>query len=430
MSFHAIAIDGPAASGKSTMARAIARKLGIIMVNSGAMYRAVTWKILSEGIDPKNTPVVLSLLDELEIVCGDDGLLSTITIDGINPEPFLRNPEINDNVSVVSAIPEVREKLVALQRAYLDRTHVVMEGRDIGSVVFPDTPFKIYIDADPEVRNRRRSGDGETDSVAKRDAADSSRKTAPLKIAEGAKVLDTSNLNIEQAIEAAIEILRQQGFPIPQPIVYEDPAEPYKMMRWIYWLGWMLFGAAYRTLFGLRIEGRENLITSGPVLVASNHQSYLDPPLIGNLYQTEMVFFARKTLFVGFGKWLYPQWNAIPIDQEKPDMSSMKTVIRNLKEGWRVLVFPEGARTLDGEIGPAAPGIGMIAAKAGVPIQPVRIYGADKALPRGSAKITFARMTVKIGKPIVLTAEEFKAYSNKEGYEKLTNRIMDAIKAL
>jgi cytidylate kinase len=430
MSFHAIAIDGPAASGKSTMARAIARKLGIIMVNSGAMYRAVTWKILSEGIDPKNTPVVLSLLDELEIVCGDDGLLSTITIDGTNPEPFLRNPEINDNVSVVSAIPEVREKLVALQRDYLKRTHVVMEGRDIGSVVFPDTPYKIYIDADPEVRNRRRSGDGETDSVAKRDAADSSRKTAPLKIADGATVLDTSNLSIEEAIEAAIEILRKQSFPIPQPIVYEDPAEPYKMMRWIYWLGWMLFGAAYRTLFGLRIEGRENLITSGPVLVASNHQSYLDPPLIGNLYQTEMVFFARKTLFVGFGKWLYPQWNAIPIDQEKPDMSSMKTVIRNLKEGWRVLVFPEGARTLDGEIGPAAPGIGMIAAKAGVPIQPVRIYGADKALPRGSAKMSLARMTVKIGKPIVLTAEEFKAYSNKEGYEKITHRIMDAIKAL
>lgn len=430
MSFHAIAIDGPAASGKSTMARAIASRLGIIMVNSGAMYRAVTWKILQQKIDPKNSKAVVGLLEKIEITCGDDGLLSTISIDGENPEPFLRNPEINENVSVVSAIPEVREKLVALQRDYLKRTHVVMEGRDIGSVVFPDTPFKIYIDADPEVRNRRRSGDGETDSVAKRDAADSSRKTAPLKIADGATVLDTSNLTIEGAIEAAINILRQQGFPMPQPIVYEDPAEPYKMMRWIYWLGWMLFGSAYRTLFGLRIDGRENLITSGPVLVASNHQSYLDPPLIGNLYQTEMVFFARKTLFVGFGKWLYPQWNAIPIDQEKPDMSSMKTVIRNLKEGWRVLVFPEGARTLDGEIGPAAPGIGMIAAKAGVPIQPVRIYGADKALPRGSAKITFARMTVKIGKPIVLTAEEFKTLSNKEGYEKLTNRIMDAIKAL
>ena len=201
-------------------------------------------------------------------------------------------------------------------------------------------------------------------------------------------------------------------------------------MRWIYWLGWMSFGAAYRTLFGLRVIGNENLIKAGPVLIASNHQSFLDPPLIGNLYQTEMVYFARKTLFKGFGKWLYPQWNAIPIDQDKPDTSSMKAAIRKLKEGWRVLVFPEGQRTLDGSINEAAPGIGMIAAKAGVPIQPVRIFGADKALPRGSGKISFARITVKVGPPILLTPEEFKAYSNKEGYLALTERIMDGIKAL
>jgi 1-acyl-sn-glycerol-3-phosphate acyltransferase len=108
----------------------------------------------------------------------------------------------------------------------------------------------------------------------------------------------------------------------------------------------------------------------------------------------------------------------------------MKTVIRNLKEGWRVLVFPEGQRTMDGEIGEAAPGIGMIAAKAGVPIQPVRIFGADKALPRGSGKISMARITVKVGPPILLTPDEFKAYSNKEGYLALTDRIMAAIKAL
>lgn len=430
MTFHAIAIDGPAASGKSTMARALARRLGIVMVNSGAMYRAVTWKILSENIDPKDTAAVVGLLGKMEIICGDDGISSIVTIDGTNPEAFLRNPEINQNVSVVSAIPEVRDRLVAHQRDYLKRTHVVMEGRDIGSVVFPDTPFKIYIDADPEVRNQRRSGDGEEDSVASRDAADSSRATAPLKVADGATVLDTSRLSIEGAIETAIEILRSQGFPMPQATALPEIEEPQKMMRWIYWMGWLSFGAAYRTLFGLRIIGRENLIRSGPVLVASNHQSYLDPPLIGNLYQSEMVFFARKTLFKGIGKWLYPQWNAIPIDQDKPDMSSMKTVIRKLKEGWRVLVFPEGARTMDGEIGPAAPGIGMIAAKAGVPIQPVRIFGANEALARGSGKIRFARITVKVGKPIILSAEEFKSYSRKGGYEELTNRIMDAIKAL
>ena len=111
-------------------------------------------------------------------------------------------------------------------------------------------------------------------------------------------------------------------------------------------------------------------------------------------------------------------------------MSSMKTVIRKLKEGWRVLVFPEGARTLDGEIGKAAPGVGMIAAKAGVPIQPVRIYGADQALPRGSGKMRLARITVIVGDPIILSAEEFKSYSRKGGYEKLANRIMDEIKKL
>lgn len=201
-------------------------------------------------------------------------------------------------------------------------------------------------------------------------------------------------------------------------------------MRWVYWLGWMAFGAAFRTLFGLKIVGRENLVTEGPVLVASNHQSFLDPPLIGNLYDTEMVFLARKTLFVGFFKWLYPQWNAIPVDQDRPDMSSLKTIIRRLKEGHRVLVFPEGARTLDGEIGEAAPGIGLIAAKSGAVIQPVRISGAREALPRGSARIRFARITVSVGPPIRLTAEDLQATTGKEGYERITEKIMRAIAAL
>jgi len=201
-------------------------------------------------------------------------------------------------------------------------------------------------------------------------------------------------------------------------------------MRWIYWSGWLLFGAAFRSVFGLRIIGRENLITEGPVLVASNHQSFLDPPLIGNLYNSEMVFLARKSLFRGFFKWLYAQWNAIPVDQDKPDMSSLKTIVRKLREGHRVLVFPEGARTLDGKLGEAAPGIGLIAAKSGAVIQPVRISGAYEALPRGSARIRFSRITVTIGPPIRLTQDEIKAATGKEGYAALANRIMAAIAAL
>lgn len=198
-------------------------------------------------------------------------------------------------------------------------------------------------------------------------------------------------------------------------------------MRWIYWLGWMSFGAAYRALFGLRIEGRENLITDGPVLVAANHQSFLDPPLVGNLYHEEMYFLARKTLFVGLGKWLYKQWNAIPVDQERPDMASLKTMVKLLHQGEKVLVFPEGERSESGALGTAQPGIGLIVAKAGVKVQPVRIRGAIDALPRGSSRIKFARITMTVGPAIDFSGEDYKG---KEGYQKIADRIMAEIAAL
>jgi cytidylate kinase len=215
----AIAIDGPAASGKSTLAREIAKRLGLVMVNSGAMYRAVTWKALQENIDPSDDAAVIAMMDRIDIHCGEIGMTSTITIDGVDPAAELRSEAINSNVSAISAIPEVRRRLVELQRNYLDHTSIIMEGRDIGSVVFPDTPFKIYIDADEEVRAARRSHVGEVDSVAKRDAADSEREHAPLMVAEGAVVLDTSHHTIQSGVDAAIEILRQQGLPDTDELV-------------------------------------------------------------------------------------------------------------------------------------------------------------------------------------------------------------------
>ena len=209
----AIAIDGPAASGKSTLAREIAKRLGLVMINSGAMYRAVTWKVLQENINPADNAAVIALLDRIDIHCGEIGMTSTCTIDGVDPGDELRSEAINANVSAISAIPEVRDLLVKLQRNYLDHTSIIMEGRDIGSVVFPDTPFKIYIDADEEVRASRRTDAGEVDSIARRDAADSERVTAPLIIADGAVVLDTSHHSIKSAVDAAITILKQQGLP-------------------------------------------------------------------------------------------------------------------------------------------------------------------------------------------------------------------------
>ena len=210
----AIAIDGPAASGKSTLAHRLATRLGLVMVNSGAMYRAVTWQVLQQNIDPHDSAAVLNLLAALDIQCGDDGLSSTITINGHDPGDALRSEAVNANVSIIAAIPQVRDILVALQRDYLTRTNVVMEGRDIGSVVFPNTPYKIYVHADEPVRAARRSDMGELDSVAQRDAADSKRATAPLMIASGATVLDNSHHSIEGSVTAALAILKQQGLPL------------------------------------------------------------------------------------------------------------------------------------------------------------------------------------------------------------------------
>lgn len=209
----AIAIDGPAASGKSTVAKTLAKRLGLIMVNTGAMYRAVAWATIEKGVDPADSEAVIKMLDEVKFTCGVNDNMSTILVDGVDPGDALRQDAVNQRVSKVAAIPEVRELLVQKQRDYLELGSVVMEGRDIGSVVFPDTPFKIYIDASEEVRRQRRAAEGIVDELGKRDEEDSKRKTAPLVVAEGAVKIDSSELSIEQVIERVLDILKERGAP-------------------------------------------------------------------------------------------------------------------------------------------------------------------------------------------------------------------------
>ena len=213
MSF-VIAIDGPAASGKSSVSRVLAGKLGAIFVNSGAMYRAVTWAALQEGLDPNNAEALTQWISSLDVECGEENARSTIRIYGKDPEPFLRNPEVNGAVSAISAVPEVRRVLVEQLRRYAQLGNVVMEGRDIGSVVFPETPFKFYIDACEKVRAQRRSAQGETDAIAARDASDSSRSTAPLKIAQDAIVIDSSTMTLDEVVRAIYPHLRKLGLMI------------------------------------------------------------------------------------------------------------------------------------------------------------------------------------------------------------------------
>jgi cytidylate kinase len=209
----AVAIDGPAASGKSTVAKTLAKRMGLIMVNTGAMYRAVAWATIRDSVNPDDASAVIEMLANVNFSCGVEEGVSTILVDGFYPGDELRQDGVNQRVSRVAAIPEVRNLLVAKQRDYLDLGSVVMEGRDIGSVVFPDTPFKIYIDASEEVRLARRSAEGLDDAVSQRDAEDSKRKTSPLIVADGAVVIDSSEMSINDVVAAVIEVLRDRGAP-------------------------------------------------------------------------------------------------------------------------------------------------------------------------------------------------------------------------
>ncbi len=206
----AIAIDGPAASGKSTVAKLIARELGYTFINTGAMYRAVTWYTLKQGVNPADVDAVRALLPGIPLAFGKDGANSTVMCEGKVLSDELTETEVNNNVSAIAAIPEVRALLVEKQREYNSTEPVVMEGRDIGTVVFPNTRFKYFVTASEEVRAARRAAQGLTDSIAERDRKDSARACAPLVMAEDATLVDTSELTIEQVVAKVVADIKNK----------------------------------------------------------------------------------------------------------------------------------------------------------------------------------------------------------------------------
>jgi 1-acyl-sn-glycerol-3-phosphate acyltransferase len=197
-------------------------------------------------------------------------------------------------------------------------------------------------------------------------------------------------------------------------------------MKTIYWFNHTLWKKIFIAFFDLRIVGREKLIEDGSVIIVSNHVSFLDPPLMGIIYEKAVYFLARKSLFRSFGAWLFPRMNVIPVDQDRPDMTSLKTIIKLIRAKKRVVIFPEGSRTIDGNLQTAEAGTGLIVAKTKAVVQPIRIFGAGEALPRGSARIVFCPITVVVGDPIAFSPEELKA-KDREGYQKISDRIMHEI---
>ncbi len=217
-----VAVDGPAGSGKSSVCRGTAAALGMRYLDTGAMYRAMTSAVIDAGINPSDAGAVADFSARPEISSGTDPGNPTIAVNGVDVAVAIRSEQVTSAVSPVSAVPEVRQRLVALQRAHVERARdagvgIVVEGRDIGTVVLPDADLKVYLTADPAIRAARRAAETGTDAVAAteaalkaRDAYDSSRTASPLTQADDAVVVDTTEMTLQQVIDHVCDLVNQR----------------------------------------------------------------------------------------------------------------------------------------------------------------------------------------------------------------------------
>jgi cytidylate kinase len=208
-----VAIDGPSGSGKSSTSRGVAARLGLAYLDTGAMFRAMTWWMLRHGVDVHDPAAVAARVHEPVIRSGTDPLGPTIAVDDADVAAGIRSDEVNAAVSPVSAVPEVRARLLDLQRDAIGGGGIVVEGRDIGSVVWPQAEVKVYLSADPDARAQRRTAEqGGTDvastqqSLLERDRIDSGRATAPLTMAEGAVHVDSTHLTLAEVIDRIVAL--------------------------------------------------------------------------------------------------------------------------------------------------------------------------------------------------------------------------------
>ncbi|MFA5687708.1 MAG: (d)CMP kinase [Kiritimatiellales bacterium] len=424
-----IAIDGPAASGKSTVTREVAKRLNCIYVDSGALYRGVTWKMQQSHANTKNPLMVIpALLKSKWKFFVRDGAVA-FAVDGVEPGAALREKNVREAVSDIAAMPPVRKFVVHRLRKLKKLGSLAMEGRDIGSVVFPKTPYKFYLDASPEERAKRRHAEliakGETEkaqevmeSLQRRDEKDSTRKAAPLKIADGAYVIDTSNLDIAGVVKVVIDRVEELEAPrtetMVNPRLYRTACD------------FLCFGL--RVVNNIKVIGLQNVPKTGGLIIASNHASYLDPPAVGAFTRMRTIhFMARDTLFKNrlFGAFLRGV-GVIPLSRESGDLKAMKTAIQLLHHGGAVSLFPEGTRSPDGNLQPAKPGIGFLVAKGNAPVVPVYVHGSYEAWSKNSGGLKRKPITVIFGQ--LITQEEIRALgTDREAYGKIGDLIMQRI---
>lgn len=418
-----LAIDGPAGTGKTTSAAETARLLGFAYLDSGALYRAIAFAAREIGIENEDDTRLHDLLSELPVYIETDRTRFSVNLDGTDITEKLRDPDVTSLSSKLAVLESVRERVNLWLRELASRGPSVIEGRDIGTAVFPDAELKIFLTASLEERARRRTLELErkgepadletiTRRLAERDERDSGRGIAPLTCAPDAVVVDTTDTDIDGQVSM---IIAEWGRVHP-PRVRSSYAFEQAMIR-----------TFARVCLGLTVEGHENVPRAGGLILISNHKSYFDPPVLGSVLPREVHYLAKKELFeVPFLKHWIRANNAIPIDRHKYDRAAIERCLDILGRGRSLLIFPEGTRILKEGLGESQLGVAWIAARARVPIVPIHhrgLWAAErKWFKRGIARI-------RIGEPFRLPPVP-QGREGRAQYPAIADRMMEAISSL
>lgn len=422
-----IAIDGPAGAGKSTVAKMVAKALDFTYVDSGAVYRALTWKVLEQGINLDDEEAIIKTAKELNLKIKG----SSVIVDSKDISLAIRDPGIDRAISDVCQIKGVRDYVVCILRQIGSKGGLVMEGRDIGTVVFPEAEVKIYLDATAQERSWRRYKEFKQrgidvdrlklqEEIERRDNRDKNRQIGPLTKAQDALYIDTTALTLE---EVSLIILRYY-----KSVLAKDGS------NWLYCFVCILIWFLTKTLFRLKVRGQGNVPLTGGVLVACNHLSYIDPVVLGFALPRMANYMAKANLFDYpiFG-WFLRQVNAHPIKQEGMDRAAFEKVDQILASDRLVVIFPEGTRSPSGQLQAGKPGVGLMIVKAlercpKLKVIPAKLIGTNHVLPVHAKWLRIAPIEVRFGPPIDLNKLEIKR--SKESYHAITETIMEKIHQL
>jgi len=413
-----IAIDGPGGAGKSTVARTVATRLGLRYVDTGATYRALTWAALQQGVALDDAEGLTALAGRVRIELVTDPARPHVAVDGRRIDAEIRRDDVTGAVSAVSAVPGVRALLVARQQELLGQSALmggaVVEGRDTASVVASAAVVKVFLTADSEVRAARRAaeqGRGAVEDVARglarRDALDSGRTSAPLELAPGAVLLDATDLDVDQVVERVLALVpghlaprvpgdTAPGDTAPRDTVRAEPGPAYR--PWVVAVLKPLVRLLFTAAFRVTVRGTEHIPTIGPVLIAGNHSGFLDGPLVAAFAPREVRIVAKAELYHGAAGRFLHLVGQIPVHRGHPDRAALRAGVRVLSEGGVLGIFPEGTRGT-GDLSRVQGGAAYLLLRAPAPVVPVVCVGTDQAMPRGGRPRWRSPVEIVFGPP-------------------------------